>query len=208
MVEQEWKHIEAHADVDEKLAAGGGPLRYPEHGHVLYLEVGPKVQGPTCVWEGGAFDGAMTTVPAVPGRVLRFQGKLQHAVPRPADVWLSPFVISQSGSAEDFVRSVVLFNCWEEPPLDVTADEVPLLDGNGDALMQITSNPRKLWKTAEPQPAAALSGKEATMKLWLLGDKERRGQTERTRPIAVDPEAVMTALEETEACTRLGAVSS
>ena len=153
---QEWKHIEAHADVDEKLAAGGGPLRYPEHGHVLYLEVGPKVQGPTCVWEGGAFDGAMTTVPAVPGRVLRFQGKLQHAVPRPADVWLSPFVISQSGSAEDFVRSVVLFNCWEEPPLDVTADEVPLLDGNGDALMQITSNPRKLWKTAEPQPAAAL----------------------------------------------------
>ena len=68
----EWKHIEAHADVDEALAAEGGALRYPRNGHVLYLRVGGRVQGPTCVWgapDGGgataAGDGELVIVPAV-----------------------------------------------------------------------------------------------------------------------------------------------
>ena len=39
---REWKHIEAHADVDERLAAGGGYLRYPRHAHVLYLDLGTQ----------------------------------------------------------------------------------------------------------------------------------------------------------------------
>ena len=115
---QEWKHIEAHADVDEKRAAGGEyPLRYPTNGHVLYLGVGPLVRGPTCLWhpDGASEFGAMTAVPAVAGRVLRFDGTLQHAVPRPADVWTSPFTASQSGSADDFLRSVILFNSARLP---------------------------------------------------------------------------------------------
>ena len=71
----EWKHIEAHADVDEALAAEGGALRYPRNGHVLYLRVGGRVQGPTCVWgapDGGgataAGDGELVIVPAVAPR--------------------------------------------------------------------------------------------------------------------------------------------
>ena len=71
----EWKHIEAHADVDEALAAEGGALRYPRNGHVLYLRVGGRVQGPTCVWGapggGGATaagDGELVIVPAVTPR--------------------------------------------------------------------------------------------------------------------------------------------
>ena len=81
---QEWKHIEAHADVDEKAAAAGGALRYPTTGHVLYLRVGSEVRGPTCVWSDRALArGALTTVPAVAGRVLRFDGAATHAVPRP-----------------------------------------------------------------------------------------------------------------------------
>ncbi len=61
---QEFRHIEAHADVDEHLAkehdasiANGEmtsstspPYRYPENGHVLYLKVGSEVQGPTCIF--------------------------------------------------------------------------------------------------------------------------------------------------------------
>ena len=53
---QQWVHLEAHADVDEALCAATGcgdqpgalprTLVYPEHGHVLYLSVGPKVRGP------------------------------------------------------------------------------------------------------------------------------------------------------------------
>ena len=64
--------IQAHADVDEGLAAQGGALRYPRNGHVLYLKVGGRVQGPTCVWgapDGGgataAGDGELVVVPAV-----------------------------------------------------------------------------------------------------------------------------------------------
>jgi hypothetical protein len=71
----EWKHIEAHADVDEAFAAEGGALRYPRNGHVLYLKVGGRVQGPTCVWgapDGGgataAGDGELVIVPAVAPR--------------------------------------------------------------------------------------------------------------------------------------------
>ena len=47
-----------------------------------------------------------TAVPAVAGRVLRFDGSLQHAVPRPADVWLAPFAISPSGTADELMRSL------------------------------------------------------------------------------------------------------
>lgn len=38
-----WKHIEAHADVDEHLARTTGQIRYPDHAHVLYLSVGSQV---------------------------------------------------------------------------------------------------------------------------------------------------------------------
>ena len=151
---QEWKHIEAHADVDEKLAAGGGPFRFPRHGHVLYLQVGPRVQGPTCVWEPD-FGGALTTVPAVAGRILRFEGSLQHAVPKPADVWLSPFVITQSGTADEFMRSVVLFNCWpDEPPLEVTSEDTTSPPDGSDLFY---STPRAAWRVLEPQAPQSLS---------------------------------------------------
>ena len=206
---QEWKHIEAHADVDEKLAANGGGFRYPRHGHVLYLSVGSRVQGPTCVWEmdgDDRFGGALTTVPAIEGRVLRFDGELQHAVPRPADVWLAPFVINQSGPPDEFERSVVLFNSWpDEPPLDVQREESPAsASGSSEGPSpDITAIPRAQWRTAEPQPPPSLSGKTASMKLWLLGDEERRGRAERTRPILVDPEATLAALTEAQACTRI-----
>ena len=61
---QEWRHIEAHADVDEHLAkeqdgeiAKGNrgvdddfSFRYPDNGHVLYLKIGTEVRGPTCIF--------------------------------------------------------------------------------------------------------------------------------------------------------------
>ena len=41
------------------------------------------------------------------------------------------------------------------------------------------------------------------MKLWLLGERERRGSVERTLPLRVDADAVLAALQEGEECTRL-----
>jgi len=71
---QEWRHIEAHADVDENLAKQqdmelmkNGELanidestfRYPTNGHVLYLKVGSEVRGPTCVFPSRSSGGAL-----------------------------------------------------------------------------------------------------------------------------------------------------
>ena len=160
---QEWRSIHAHADVDEYKAKeeqqsgtiSDDGFRYPRNGHVLYLQVGSQVRGPTCVFpnrrSGGDLlrtvetelssddseescssgasgsttqeedDVELITVPAVPGRLLRFQGNYLHAVPRPTDLWLLKFV---KGSAtfepeEQWGRSVILFNTWsDEPPLD------------------------------------------------------------------------------------------
>jgi hypothetical protein len=221
---QEWKHLEAHADVDEALASSSeAMLRCPEHAHVLYLSVGPRVRGPTCVWspsaQGGRF-GALTAVPAVAGRVLRFDGRLQHAVPRPADVWLAPFVVSQTGPAEDFVRSVVLFNVWPEgaPPLGVPCEDDDEEDeagggrrgswrgagGEGGAAAEnlVRCAPRAQWVDA-PIARHAPGEETAQMKLWLLGDRARRGQLERTLKVGVDGESVQRALEQTKQCTRI-----
>jgi len=176
---QEWRSIEAHADVDEFLAkaqdtnaaaagSSGGTttppsFRYPTNGHVLYLQVGSHVQGPTCVFRNRHSGGDLLrsspttaettpspppppvveplpveviTVPAVPGRLLRFQGDYLHAVPRPTDVWFLPFVQGAPAYTpeEEWGRSVVLFNTWgEEPPLGMPLDDgtIPEAVGRG-----------------------------------------------------------------------------
>lgn len=161
---QEWRHIEAHADVDEILAKeedkdtvamgralqsqSSPPFRYPSNGHVLYLKVGSEVRGPTCLFpdrssggdllkleentasmdgiknnNNGAID--LVTVPAVEGRLLRFDGSTLHAVPRPADLWFLPFVKGAPAYTpeESWGRSVILFNTWHgDPPKDVPLD--------------------------------------------------------------------------------------
>lgn len=152
---QEWRHIEAHADVDENLAKdqdrgvfsnnGGSQsqsqsedqqnysYRYPKNGHVLYLKIGSEVRGPTCVFpnlkSGGELQNSveLVTVPAVDGRLLRFEGSSLHAVPRPADLWFLSFVrgASEYSPEETWGRSVILFNTWtEQPPKDVPICEV------------------------------------------------------------------------------------
>lgn len=227
---QEWRSIEAHADVDESLAkaqdtAGAGTYRYPVHGHVLYLKVGSEVRGPTCVFPNRRTGGQLlrpvyensagiaktnrsnevelVTVPAVPGRVLRFEGSALHAVPRPADLWLLSF--TEGGSLYDpedmWGRSVILFNTWnEEPPLDVPIGE----QGHGSSSKIFGSvnehnqldkycNPRSEWSAAFELGAARRADQEAKVcegtepsqkeqekelsvsaKIWLLGNMRRR----------------------------------
>ena len=88
-----WEHVQAHYDLDELLARRGR-YAHPINGHVLYLDVGDLVVGPTALFwtDTSVPDGhhrhRLTTVPAVRGRVLRFNGSLLHAVPRPHDAWL------------------------------------------------------------------------------------------------------------------------
>jgi hypothetical protein len=63
--------------------------------------VGTNVRGtPTCVFTGVHSGGDLVrpesfellVEPSVPGRLLRFKCDLLHAVRRPTDLWLLPFV--------------------------------------------------------------------------------------------------------------------
>eukprot|EP01041_Mallomonas_annulata_P007705 gene7705-15770_t len=136
----EWLSLELHRDVDEKLAQRDKVIRFPTHGHVLYLSVGDEVCGPTIILHEPEKDNKtdnksqfnrITIVPSVQGRLLRFQGDLMHAVPRPELAYLDP---SEGGSNLEIWtrrrqidsghrpdrRSVLLFNTWsDEPPLDI-----------------------------------------------------------------------------------------
>lgn len=142
----------------------------------------------------------MLVVPAVAGRVLRFDGQLQHAVPKPADVWLAPFARSPSGTAEELMRSVVLFNTWDDAPLDVKREERPPPEQHH--LDAACCTPRQTWLETAPA-APSTSGDVQTMKLWLLGDERRRGQVDRTLPLRVDGPALIEALEQASKATHL-----
>jgi hypothetical protein len=136
---QEWMSIDAHADQDEvnfnKALETGLPamVRHPIYGHVLYLnhQDAPFLR-PTLVFANTSTGGDLVTaasrhdiemfvVPNLPGRLLRFQGHLLHAVPRPADMYVnSP---PPNTHLERLQRNVILFNLWpaKDPPgIDVT----------------------------------------------------------------------------------------
>lgn len=132
----EWLNLEFHRDLDERLAAQNGPVRYPDNAHVLYLSVGKEVFGPTILLRDSVeinkeeyFD-ELSIVPAVAGRLLRFPGTMMHAVPRPPLAYLDPAeggtnvelwtrrrpVDEHDTECTVFRRSVLLFNTWTDAP--------------------------------------------------------------------------------------------
>ena len=153
---QQHVHMDVHADVDEQELHEEERLRYPECGHVLYLSVGStatatttsdNLRGPTCVFPhqlGGwtthtnSNTHVMVTVPAVPGRVLRFPGRAMHAVPKPAHRFLlddeeerrlleelefQAVANVDEDTSRSGERSVILFNTWSrEGPRGVDED--------------------------------------------------------------------------------------
>ena len=226
-----WEHVEAHEDVDEYLFEKTKDRRYPTNAHVLYLEVGKAVRGPTCVWQraddaagaaGRSDFGALSTVPARSGRLLRFDGELMHAVPKPTLRWL-PTSARTGGmprkKAEDLVRSVVLFNTWDEAPLDVgqsdgSADPAAVIGRLAaefsspkiEAMVQLMETAdtecqaREKWTAVEPRSPSAAEPAAAPvpMKIALLGEADRRAQEEEA--VRMDaPEGLSEALQEEEA---------
>jgi len=202
---QEWRHIEAHADVDEFRAKtfSKESFRYPRNGHVLYLEVGPKVHGPTCLFPDCSSGGCLlssangvVTVPAVQGRLLRFDGTLLHAVPRPPDLWLLPFVQgTMDYESPEYTRSVVLFNTWDdEPPLQIEEEEEESCSLHPNF---VSVKPRNKWTEKQllyDSTTTDLLNKKA--KIWLLGDEARRNHTLRTIPIFSNENEIRNALYE------------
>lgn len=234
----EWMSLESHRDIDERRGQQQPevPLLVPKNAHVLYLQVGEGVRGPTIVLHDREdradstgnliaapvgqqqFD-KISMVPAVSGRLLRFDGSFMHAVPRPALAYLDP---EEGGSNLElwtrrrphddtdpeltvYRRSVLLFNTWREgneSPLDVDV-EAPM----GTATMHearpdqqpLSCNALEQWQQHNScdQPKPQLSAEESRqihLKIGLLGDNRRRERIERYLHLDA-PYAVKDALE-------------
>jgi hypothetical protein len=163
---QDYRNMDVHADIDERKLLEEGIIHCPIAAHILYLAVKPAItRGPTCIFSQvlGGWDSScsihgksrhtsMVTVPAVPGRVVRFPGSAMHAVPKPPNRWLLSLpdeqLLVQEEKLEEWdyddvdtdddaiERSVILFNTWSVGPRgvleDYTMNTVPdgiVLDG-------------------------------------------------------------------------------
>ena len=146
---QEYMNLDVHSDIDEVELEDDGKLRYPQYGHVLYLQVDNDLRGPTCIfptqlgkWENSSGEGGeercpLITVPAVQGRVVRFPGSAMHAVPKPSTRWFGFNDDDENNIDSDYddddddddndvdTRSVILFNTWKDRgPRGVTEDSI------------------------------------------------------------------------------------
>lgn len=201
----EWLDFEAHRDVSELEAEKGlnratsrRLLRFPNFAHVLYLSLDSRVQGPTCVWgtESPKSDVSGGFIcPAVEGRVLRFKGDQLHSVPRPALRYLQlAEEDTPSDDHESIERGVILFNTWDEEPLDVepeggaetgwvAVDEnfMPIESvaeastENPPSVPDVRCRPRLDWKEVTAQKVTQKEDEEpAVLSVPLLGDRFRR----------------------------------
>ena len=193
---EEWLSLDLHRDVDEELALLNSTFRFPLNAHVLYLSIGAEVNGPTVVFEekvshehvaavGSAKSSTwipqlerMTIVPAVTGRLLRFDGHLLHAVPRPALAYLD----AEEGGSNLEVwtrrrpnpndpadpertscrRSVLLFNTWTVNHDDSGVEEV---GGGGGPL-----NVRRDISNRLPAAAAPVGPQHKPFSQWTVVD--------------------------------------
>lgn len=199
---QEWRHDESHAYVDEYHARKfpDEPFRFPDHGHVLYLNTGPEAGGPTCLFHDVSHGGQildlpkiqMTSVPPVEGRLLRFDGSWLHTVPRPTDLWTLPFVQGSPDYGPAFQRSVVVFNTWgKEAPLEVCA-----LAQNIDGSSSDVVNTKKDWESVDIAESSSDQPLTQKTKIWLLGDTKRRQHKLRTITMASNGDELQEALSD------------
>lgn len=219
---QTWNHILAHADMDEGLRKEqeekgimNEPFRHPTIGHVLYLKLGTKVKGPTCVWGNGtSFGGTlleagqtdMYIVPAVESRLLRFQGELLHAVPRPADLWLHPTHETEQGP--DYERMVLLFNLWPTLLQGTTVREFNESYAAANEQQKDRScHAFEEWKPVLVQDRLADYDDNAVsmapIQFPIMGDERRRGTTALSAMMETNSHQAHVAFDESWQPTRI-----
>lgn len=123
-----WSHHKAHRDIDEGQHGEAGTLRlrHPHSAHVLYMRLDPGVLAPTCLLLEEAVDAAMASVPALPGRLLRFKGSLLHGAPKPTLAYLQHHWFGfLTGRASKSKRIVLAFNTWAARPQRHVDDREP-----------------------------------------------------------------------------------
>ena len=219
-----WAHVSLHRDIDEDRSRHGTYL-HPINGHVMYLEVGINVVGPTSIlWETPSGSPMLTTAPAVRGRVVRFNGTLLHAVPRPHDAWLVKEHGLRVGPEHEYAkfapeaaerrRDVLLFNTWPTLP----AGTSPGSPSDSELReLRALAEPRATWQEHAPQmlhavPPPPLDGGDAaggvagadtsrTLTLDLMGDCVRRGRDQRELVLRAPPGAAAALADRSRATT-------
>ena len=196
-----------------------GVQRCPNFGHVLYLNVSEGVAGPTCVFEEAGEEECdversdctdlggrpialrqLVVCPPVCGRLLRFRGDMLHAVPGARDQYLAHepeergLNIAAEEEKEDLLRSVLIFNTWDEAPLLPSPTDPPS-PRSVEMLRKLPSRPRCLPQRQWSEPTFvfwdkpdedelehetarstdASSGYSTSMTIPLMGDERRRG---------------------------------
>lgn len=125
----DWLAVEGHRDSDEGAAAAG-IRRFPSRVYIAYLDIVEGLLAPTVLWtpshhtdseavQGNA--GLLVAIPAVPGRLLSFEGPLLHGVPRPACQYLG---VQEPGSGKNTLRHVLIINSWPEFAPDDDDDDL------------------------------------------------------------------------------------
>jgi hypothetical protein len=176
--------LDLHRDIDEMRGRmEPGEFSFPSSSHVLYVDVADSV-GPTVLFDIDAHEssnhGIMSIVHSVNGRLLRFDGSMPHAVPRPLLAWLDP---SQGGSNNQIFsrrrnildtekRAVLLFNTWNHLPSGLSSP-------NGAAAedLNCVCQPIRLWKQQkiyEYKDNPNENEETIRMKIGVLGDGRRR----------------------------------
>lgn len=177
---EQYINIDAHADIDEKgLLNHEEKIQCPIQGHILYLSIGKDLLGPTFIFpdklEGWSTEREtdnnnveMIIIPALQGRLVHFDGRAMHAVPKPVDRWLlsdvDEFVLREkendaarrcddSRQLGDFIdddnhRHVLLFNTWDYGPAYVDEDPVFSISRGRDSSL-ISRWQRKYGKLSE-----------------------------------------------------------
>jgi hypothetical protein len=188
--------LDVHQDIDERLAREqkqeADSFRYPNHGHVLCLQVGEQAAcGSTWVFqdkEGQHFQVGdpsrvekAVVVPPKAGRLLRFKGDLYHSVARPPLAYFEPqchelFSNSRNAEPEDLRRSVMLFNTWDEAPyVDNCNLEFEFDSDQCDAERLLYD-----WHEVPVKAIGNLNTPKRRLKVGLLGDSVRRGVCKQT----------------------------
>jgi hypothetical protein len=223
------KGMEVHRDVDEALCRSHrvgdiGVQRCPSHGHVLYLDIESGVRGPTCVWEeepdhsdnaailaaGARRDprsgpprslSTLHVVPAVAGRLLRFDGASLHSVLGPKCALLETSGTAPIPPGAGVRRAVLLFNTWWCDPPGLPSPQDPAAPKAVAALaalpMRPSCEPGSAWRAVVPTVEEEKEEEASTttlIKAALLGDLTRRGCEAASLTARVGTRAIEAAL--------------
>ena len=156
-----WKNINCHQDLNEYLVCEYGNVINPNNGHILYLSETTNQAG-TIIFNNDMT--ALTIIYPKIGRIVRFNGKCQHAVPNPFNS-----IFNENGDEENKYRHVLLFNTWNNYIPGPTEK-----NNKCDIETTVNFNPKHMWKKLELFDSVPLGISNINFEMTYMGNSQRR----------------------------------